>query len=219
MFVRVKRSGSAEGAREYLQIVESRREGTHVRQRVVATLGRRDQLVGEGTLDALLASLAKFSERLRVVEVRTDGIAAHTARSWGPALVFERLWREQGVDVLLRDLARASLRVRSGARRVRARVAATVVGAGPRPARLVVGEDGRVPRLRRDRVAAHVPHRRVAFGGARRSRAVALLARPRPVLAAARPDLHLPDQHLHLPHRADRASAPRLLTRPHARLS
>src|SRR5258708_5647137 len=107
MFVRVKRSGSAEGAREYLQIVESRREGTHVRQRVVATLGRRDQLVGEGTLDALLASLAKFSERLRVVEkVRTDGIAAHTARSWGPALVFERLWREQGVDVLLRDLAR-----------------------------------------------------------------------------------------------------------------
>ena len=53
--------------------------------------------------------MAKFSERLRVVEkVRTEGIRAraHAARAWGPALVFERLWREQGVDELLRKLAR-----------------------------------------------------------------------------------------------------------------
>lgn len=107
MFVRVKRSGGADGAREYLQIVESRREGRHVRQRVVATLGRRDQLVAEGALDGLLVSLAKFSDRLRVVEkVRTEGVQAHAARSWGPALVFERLWQQQGVDAVLGDLAR-----------------------------------------------------------------------------------------------------------------
>jgi len=107
VFVRVKRSGGADGAREYLQIVESRREGRHVRQRVVATLGRRDQLVAEGALDGLLVSLAKFSDRLRVVEkVRTEGVQAHAARSWGPALVFERLWQQQGVDAVLGDLAR-----------------------------------------------------------------------------------------------------------------
>jgi hypothetical protein len=102
----VKRSGSGASAREYLQIVESRREGATVRQRVVATLGRREDLVADGTLDGLLQSLAKFSERLRVVErVRTEGMQAHAARCWGPALVFERLWQQQGVDKLLRSLA------------------------------------------------------------------------------------------------------------------
>lgn len=107
MFVRVKRSVQKSGTYEYLQIVESVRDGARVRQRVIANLGRRDRLVAEGSLDGLLVSLAKFSERLRVVEkVRTEGIQAHAARSWGPSLIFERLWREQGVDELLRGLAR-----------------------------------------------------------------------------------------------------------------
>ncbi len=103
----MKRSVQESGSYEYLQIVESVRNGERVRQRVIANLGRRDRLVAEGSLDGLLVSLAKFSERLRVVEkVRTEGIQAHAARSWGPALIFERLWREQGVDELLRGLAR-----------------------------------------------------------------------------------------------------------------
>lgn len=106
MFVRVKRSVQTSGTYEYLQIVESVRDGASVRQRVIANLGRRDRLVADGALDALLTSLAKFSQRLRVVEaVRTEGVQAHAARSWGPALVFERLWREQGVDALLQQLA------------------------------------------------------------------------------------------------------------------
>jgi hypothetical protein len=107
VFVRVKRSVQDSGSYEYLQIVESIRDGARVRQRVVANLGRRDRLVAEGALDGLLLSLARFSERLRVVEkVRTEGVQAHAARSWGPALVFGRLWQEQGVDALLGELAR-----------------------------------------------------------------------------------------------------------------
>lgn len=102
MFVRVKRSGSDPAAREYLQIVESRREGASVRQRVIATLGRRDEIVADGRLDGLLQSLARFSERLRVVErVRTEGLAARQARTWGPALVFQRLWEQQQLPELL----------------------------------------------------------------------------------------------------------------------
>lgn len=107
MFVRVKRSGAGAAAREYLQIVESRREGARVRQHVIATLGRRDELIADGRLDALLSSLAKFSERLRVVaRVREQGIEAHAARSWGAALVFERLWQHQGLPDVLKRLAR-----------------------------------------------------------------------------------------------------------------
>ena len=107
MFVRVKRSGSGERQHEYLQIVESFRAEGSVRQRVVATLGRRDQLVASGALDALLQSLGKFSEKFRVVErVRSDGIEAHQARSWGPALVFERLWQAQKLPEVLGALSK-----------------------------------------------------------------------------------------------------------------
>lgn len=81
MFVRVKRSGAGKGAREYLQLVESMRDGKHVRQRVLFTLGRRDEVVADGTLDSLVQSLAKFSERLAVVDkVRTCACQTPTSR-------------------------------------------------------------------------------------------------------------------------------------------
>jgi len=73
---------------------------------VLASLGRREALVASGELDGLLRSLANFSDNLRVVEaVRTSGLAARTARQWGPALVFGRLWDRQGLPDLLRKLA------------------------------------------------------------------------------------------------------------------
>jgi hypothetical protein len=106
MFVRVKRSGSGQLKHEYLQIVESKREGSSVRQKVIATLGRKDTLVADGTLDGLMLSLAKFSTRLQVIEkVRSEGLQAHTARCWGPALVFGRLWEQQGLPEIVRRLA------------------------------------------------------------------------------------------------------------------
>lgn len=107
MFIRAKRSVHNGATYEYLQVVESFRDAGKPRQRVLATLGRRDQVVASGALDGLLRSLAKFSERLRVVEaVRTQGIVARTSRVWGPALVFERLWETQGLPEIIRCLAR-----------------------------------------------------------------------------------------------------------------
>lgn len=106
MFVRVKRSVRDGYTYEYLQIVESRRRGSTVRQHVIATLGRKDEIIADGTLDGLLASLASFSQRVRVVErVRSEGVAAHSSRSWGPSLVFGRLWQQQGLTEILGRLA------------------------------------------------------------------------------------------------------------------
>lgn len=106
MFVRVKRSVRDGYTYEYLQIVESRRKGNTVRQRVIATLGRKDEIIADGTLDGLLASLASFSQRLKVVDrVRSEGVAAHASRSWGPALVFGRLWQQQGLPQIFARLA------------------------------------------------------------------------------------------------------------------
>ena len=63
-FVRVKRSGSGEPNHEYLQIVESIRTEGSVRHRVVATLGRREHLVADGSLDGLRQSVAKWQREL-----------------------------------------------------------------------------------------------------------------------------------------------------------
>lgn len=106
MFVRAKRSVQNGGTYEYLQIVRSYREGPRVRQQVLATLGRREALAYSGELDGLLRSLGRFSETLRVVDaVREGGLRARSSRSWGPALVFGRLWERQGVGRLLKSLA------------------------------------------------------------------------------------------------------------------
>ena len=65
MFIRVKRSVQQSGTYEYLQIVESVREGARVRQHVIGNLGRRDQIVADGTLDGLLHSLARPSPKTK----------------------------------------------------------------------------------------------------------------------------------------------------------
>ena len=59
MFFRVKQSGP----RQYLQIVENSRANGRVRQRVLTTLGRLDELQQSGHLDGLLASGARFAEQ------------------------------------------------------------------------------------------------------------------------------------------------------------
>ena len=59
MYFRKKTSGG----RAYLQIVESRREGAAVRQQVIATLGRIEDLQESGQLERLLRSGARFADK------------------------------------------------------------------------------------------------------------------------------------------------------------
>jgi hypothetical protein len=54
MFFRIKLSGE----RRYLQIVENTRDGVSTRQRVLATLGRVEDLEADGRLDALAPGCA-----------------------------------------------------------------------------------------------------------------------------------------------------------------
>ncbi len=78
----------------YLQLVEGFRQGKKVRQRVIATLGRLDQLQASGALDRLLQSGARLSEHSAVLSALPppDDPGADS-RTLGPALVFERLWQ------------------------------------------------------------------------------------------------------------------------------
>src|SRR5512147_51727 len=83
------------GERGYLQIVESRRIGSSVRQHVVATLGRAEDWLDTGKLDQLLQSGARLSETALVRALRDDDGLAVDSRRIGPPLIFERLWREK----------------------------------------------------------------------------------------------------------------------------
>ncbi len=102
MYFRKKTSGG----RAYLQIVESRRDGAQVRQQVIATLGRVEDLRDSGQLERLLRSGARFAAKAIVVNAVADGaVTASAARRIGPALVFERLWEETGCRRTIEDLA------------------------------------------------------------------------------------------------------------------
>ena len=103
MFFRFKSSIQNGITYEYLQIAESFRKEGKPRQRIVANLGRRDRLEAEGKIDSLVESLAKFSQKYRALKALS--LEARTAKLWGPALIFGRLWEEQGLPEILGRLA------------------------------------------------------------------------------------------------------------------
>src|SRR6201997_5793182 len=102
MFFRRKFSGRT----EYLQIVKNERVEGQPPQSVVATLGRGDALAQDGTLDRLLRSGARFAHNAIVLTAYEKGEATAIATpQLGPALAFERLWRETGCKQVISALA------------------------------------------------------------------------------------------------------------------
>src|SRR5262249_33833004 len=93
------------GPRTYLQVVENRWEGGRSRQRVIATLGRRDELQQSGQLDALLLSGARWAEAVLILTDHAQGkLPADTSRRIGPGLVFQRLWEPTGSQHVIDQL-------------------------------------------------------------------------------------------------------------------
>jgi hypothetical protein len=86
------------GRHEYLRLVESVREGNKVKQRVVAHLGRKDQLAPH--LDTLIRLLQDpTQEAPRWVAV--DDVSTPHASTWGPILVARHLFHELSLDTIL----------------------------------------------------------------------------------------------------------------------
>ena len=101
MFVRTQTNGS----RTYLLVVDNVRVDGKVKQRVLHRLGRLDELLANGQLDALIQSLSRFSEKLAVLgaHAQGDSIVTHSVRI-GPALIFDRLWQSCSIDKVLSAL-------------------------------------------------------------------------------------------------------------------
>ena len=93
MYFRKKTSGG----RAYLQIVESRREGAQVRQQVIATLGRVEDLNESGQLERLLRSGARFAAKAIVVDALIPFIGSrnrvHEVLNRRRPLTLKMIWR------------------------------------------------------------------------------------------------------------------------------
>jgi len=102
MFARVKTTGEY----SYLQIVESYRDEGRVRRRVTATLGRLDLLAAGGTLDALLRSLSRYSQKARVPGAwRAGELETGPVMKIGPDLIFSRLWNDLGMHAVIQAVS------------------------------------------------------------------------------------------------------------------
>jgi transposase len=99
MFVRLKRVYSY----GYLQLVESVRAQGKPRQRVLATLGRVEQLQAEGSIEALVSSLSKFSTKTLAL-IAGQSNPETEALTIGPVLIFQRLWQRLKLDQILEEL-------------------------------------------------------------------------------------------------------------------
>ena len=104
MFFRLEKSGE----RAYVQIVETKRVDGAVRQTVVATVGRADELAASGALAALLSSGARLCDRVLLIQA-FDGSAEEagfslTAKRIGGPLLLGRVWERLGIDAVLGDL-------------------------------------------------------------------------------------------------------------------
>ncbi|MFQ5937961.1 MAG: IS1634 family transposase [Acidiferrobacterales bacterium] len=101
MFPRIATVKQGNRTYRYLQIVEAYRRDGRTTQRVVANLGRLDQL--DGKLDDLLASLSRYAKR---PFVRDDQIGCRQALPWGSVLLARHLWDQMQLGEIIGKLCR-----------------------------------------------------------------------------------------------------------------
>ena len=103
MYTRITRTGG----RQYLQLVESfRNDAGKVRTRVVANLGRLDQLTPK-RLDPLINGLNRAVGR---AENTASEVIQEPGRSFGDVFALHELWRDLGIDTALTRALRSSRR-------------------------------------------------------------------------------------------------------------
>src|ERR1700722_19825870 len=102
MFLKETRVRRGEQVYTYVQLVQGFREGGRVRMRVVANLGRKEQLKASGELDRLAAAFTRLDPPPEGTRVRCGTLAL-------VACYLERLGLASAVDRALATHGRAQL--------------------------------------------------------------------------------------------------------------
>ena len=128
MFFRFKKSGQ----RTYIQIVENKRVDGAVRQSVIANLGRADELAASGALASLLATGAKLTDQVLLINALdedADGALSVSAKRIGGPLLFDQLSARRR-RCSGRSVEGPRLRICGGARRLRFHSASVISASG-----------------------------------------------------------------------------------------
>lgn len=103
MFIKTKTQRNQDGSiRQYLQLVRSERINGKPRHTVLLRLGRIDPEDKNNELDQVIEALMKASERFTLLDLQKD-LKAQWSKTYGPYLIFERLWQESGLADVLKD--------------------------------------------------------------------------------------------------------------------
>lgn len=97
-----KKDGSV---RQYLQLVETYREGIKVKQRILLSLGRVDELRASGELDRMADALVRLTERQKIVDLAKE-LSATSNKMFGPVAVFRHLWKKFSMPKAIADAIR-----------------------------------------------------------------------------------------------------------------
>src|SRR5271157_2683875 len=85
----------------------NKRDGAAVRQRVIANLGRADELAASGALASLIASGAKLTDQamlINALDEDAEGALSVAAKRIGGPMLFGRIWERLGIGAVLDGL-------------------------------------------------------------------------------------------------------------------
>lgn len=100
MFIKIRRRRHASKTHEYVDIVESSRVDGKVVQRILGTLGRREDLPPH-KIDRLIEHLRKLASPEGLRGIHLGEMEIRAVREYGIVLVAHQLWQELGLDRLL----------------------------------------------------------------------------------------------------------------------
>jgi len=98
MFIKITKAGN----HEYVQLVQSYRDGGQVRHKVVAKLGRVDEIEGNPSFQRIAMRLAEISKAPQKGK-NMQAFSEAEIVNWG-WLVYRKLWEQLGIDVILEKL-------------------------------------------------------------------------------------------------------------------
>ena len=103
MYIRKSVAKNLDGTkREYLQLTECVRVDGKPRNRVICTLGRAGDPATEEKIRKMAESLIKASEGIQLLNLAED-LRAEYGKEYGPYLVFSRLFKELGMESILKS--------------------------------------------------------------------------------------------------------------------
>ncbi len=104
MYIRTKTFKNKDGStRTYLQIVSNERVNGKPTQRVVANLGRLEELQENEVIDKMISGLTRYSNQ-EWIKAQVKELRADWGKEWGPGIIFRSLWDDIGIGEILRHI-------------------------------------------------------------------------------------------------------------------